>query len=202
MAERGNDQTVSENPFPSGYIPGLTEAIALAILGKAGGDVVSGGVRWAAASALPLASRKEVIACRILASWFEETRYCIAIEFLNLTMHGAYLEEMKISKPSDMEFDLSGVVASASNPSGVISGPDPKHDWLASGTKLPLYLPALGSLELVVGLKDNDALKDDASAQLLYRFAVADGTEVGLLHKNETKINALLRRRGPNFRKP
>ena len=45
---------------------------------------------------------------RVLASWTESALYVIALEFVNTTIHGSYVESLAVTKPgSNFDFDVA-----------------------------------------------------------------------------------------------
>ena len=48
------------------------------------------------------------VASRVLASWTEHAHYVIALEFVNTTIHGGYVESLAVTKPgSNFGFDVA-----------------------------------------------------------------------------------------------
>jgi hypothetical protein len=129
MAKRDDAVSVSQ---PTA-LTGLEIPILAAILGSVSKSAADVSVKGTEAIIAHL--RKEgPVAYRILASWKESGHYCLAIEFLNVTLHGAYVETIQIVKP---EKDFSLAFSKARNPREGISMPRryilPKALYLSRG---------------------------------------------------------------------
>src|SRR5262245_18239985 len=90
------------------------------------------------------------MASRVLASWTENAHYVTALEFVNTTLHGGYLESLAVLKPAtNFDFDI----ALPERKEGGISFPgDSTRDvpvgeffWKKQADRLPLYVEPGGS---------------------------------------------------------
>lgn len=183
---------------PSAFLTGAEIAVLASILtgAKTATDLgVQGG------SALTAYLRDEgPMACCVLASWMEDGRHCVALEFFNLTPHGGYIEDIRIEKPGK-NFELE--FASMLTAGGITFGDPAGIDWSKSDTILPFFVPAGGKATVIVGLTDDRAktLAKTQTAALSFRYSIAGGKDAEKpAKKTVKKAEVRLRSAGPNYR--
>jgi hypothetical protein len=141
---------------------------------------------------------------RVLASWFEDGHSCAAIEFLNATPHGAYVEQIEITKPAtDIDFELASTdrikkgfgLDDAEAKGG-------RYKWLKAKDRLPLYVPPGDAIAVLIRFKDD--LKGVMSNAKLVKFdyliSIVGGKEAdNPPKKNRWPGKVLLRKDGPPY---
>jgi hypothetical protein len=175
------------------WLPGIETAVAAAA-GKVFGDFFAKGTD----TVLSHLRHEGPITHRVLASWLMDGCYCAALEFYNLTVHGAYLEDMWVTEPEkNIDCDLSNI----------------DHDYIIGGTVrswkrpkayLPVYIPPLKNVGLVLRLKDDHAktLSKASVAGMRYAFTISGGKDVDAAPgKTEKAAKVRLRASGPIFRR-
>ena len=179
------------------WIPGA--GILLEAVGKTVGDAIAKAAGVAGKSALDQFLSDGPVTFRVLASWFMKSHYCAALEFHNLTVHGAYLEQMCITEPKlNIDFELSDN-SKKKNPMGI--GNSNGYKWQPPTDYLPRYIPPLGKVELALQLKDDQeqTLSMAGVVQLTYRFTISGGKEIDKLSPKNEKTDKVLLRKGPHI---
>ena len=180
---------------------GLEIAIATEILKEVTKDITGAGMTGAGSLAAYL-SKEGPIAHRVLASWSEDGHFCIAIEFVNATLHGAYVERIDTEKPKK---DLAISVASKRKPKanlGLGADPPPGGDipWQRPETLIPVYVPPAAPVRILLRLTDDDAKSLSKSATMTFSFEIS--LVGGKSHKKTKQFDVLLRKSGPNYTPP
>lgn len=189
-----------------------TAAILGIILGGAAGAVgksaVEAGVKGS--QALIEYLRKEgPMAHRVLASWKEGKSPCLALEFINVTLHGGYVETIEVVKPStNFDFDLA--TTQRKNAEVGLDGSAREDDsgarkpvvWKKQTELLPLYVPPAGTARLLLGLKDDvsGTLAKTPLVTLSYQFSIVGGDLADTdPSKKPKEIRVRLRTQGPFY---
>jgi hypothetical protein len=179
--------------------------ILAAILGGTSKTFGDAGLKGA--EALIVHFRKEgPIANRILASWKESGHHCIAIEFLNTTLHGGYVEDVNVTKPNkNLAFMLGKPDREKANNMGLSESTKDKGDaslgikWAKPEELLPLYVPPAGTASMLLQLRDDAAktLSNSSAASLSYEFSIVGGDP----QKKSKEFQVRLRNKGPLYLK-
>jgi hypothetical protein len=188
---------------------GAEIAIAAAILGGVSKSAADVGVKGT--EALIAYLRKEgPMAHRVLASWKEGKDYCIAIEFLNTTLHGGYVEKVETVKPA-RNFDIK--LARPKRAEKPMNLGDEKEaveansarrplKWVKQDDLLPLYVAPAGTAVVLLQLKDDVAgtLAKTPVATLSYDFSIIGGSDAQTApHKKPKQAEVRLRDKGPFY---
>jgi hypothetical protein len=189
-------------------ITGAEIPVIAAILGGISKSVADVGVKGS--EALIAYMRKEgPIAHRVLASWRESKDYCVAVEFLNVTVHGGYVEKIESTKPSkDLDFRVASARRIVESP-GISFGREEKVAAEVGGAKhpirwqkqlalLPLYVASAGTAEILLRFKDDAArtLARTRMVTLSYEFSIVGG---GHSQAKPKEVEIRLREHGPYY---
>ncbi len=99
----------------------------------------------------------------VLGSWRDGDRYCVNLEFTNLTAHGAYVEGIKMTKPRD-DLDLKART---------------NYKWLKLADVLPIYAASYGKIAITLGVADDrsKSIEKNPKAEFRFDFTVVGGHE-------------------------
>ena len=97
----------SRRSLVNAVVPG--GEVALLALAKAYGPTVLSLGAKAGSALVDHWSKKGPVPAQVAASWSEDhgKTYRIAIVFLNTTLHGAYVETIKVAKPKDFQMRVA-----------------------------------------------------------------------------------------------
>ena len=167
---------------------------------KAGADAGAKGT----SSLIALLQDEGPMPHRVLASWFEDGHACAAIEFLNATPHGAYVEQIEITGPAiDIDFELASTdrikEGVGLDNAGAQRG---SYKWLKASDRLPLYVPPGDASAILIRFKDD--LKGVVSSAKLVKFDYLISIVGGKEAENPPKNNRCpgkvrLRKNGPPY---
>ncbi|MCW5621675.1 MAG: hypothetical protein KIS79_11265 [Burkholderiales bacterium] len=186
----------------------IISAVLAGAAGAAGKSAVEAGVKGS--QALIEYLRKEgPMAHRVLASWKEGKSPCLALEFINVTLHGGYVETIEVVKPSaNFDFDLAftkrkdASIGWGNSAREDDSGARKPVVWKKQTELLPLYVPPAGTATLLLGLKDDVAgtLAKTSLVTLSYQFSIVGGDLADTdPSKKPKEIRARLRTQGPFY---
>jgi hypothetical protein len=210
MATPSEPEGVASQVQQPSALTGLEVAILTSVLSGSGKSVADFGAKGV--EALVTYFRNEgPMAHRVLASWMEDSQYCIALQFINMTLHGGYLEQLNVTKPeNDFAFRVampSRQIAGPTFPgdtSSVKEGMVGQFQWRKEQELLPLYI-APGSVDTVVLRLQDDQGKTLSKApvvELSYEFSISGGKEAANDQKQNTKrATVRLRKSGPAYLK-
>jgi hypothetical protein len=168
----------------------MAETVGISLFGK--------GTETAASAAIEYLRREGPVTVTVLASWSKDQCYFLALEFHNLTGHGAYLEEIWVSEPAkNIDIDFAAKATREDS-----FGTSEEVKWLASAGYFPKYISAQGTTKFAVRMKDDQAktLSSATVAGLSYKFTVVGGGYVETPPKKSIKVARVrLRTAGPAF---
>ena len=211
MSTRQKSQKTATHA-PSALITGAEIPIIAAIVGGMSKSAADVGVKGTEALIAHL--RKEgPMAHRILASWKEAKDYCFAVEFLNITFHGGYVEKIESSKPSkDFDFKVARPRRIKKTPSAGFGGDEAVSaeanganrplEWQEQAALLPLYVAPAGTAEILLRLKDDAArtLAKTRAVTLSYEFTIVGGKDAKIAsHASRKEADVRLREHGPYY---
>lgn len=196
--QKKNDSQQSAGPLGhadtsrlEAFIPGLETIIATAAA-KVFAEKVGKGAETPTTAAIDYLRREGPVAHTVVASWFDKECYCAALEFHNLTLHGAYVEKIWVTEPTrDIGLEVPDVTG--------------KSDWVKPAGYFPIYLPAQQTKQILVRLKEELAgtLSAVKVAGISYGFTISGGADVDTASTKNVKVARVrLRRAGPVFRRP
>ena len=170
MADKGNKNGGAEpsggstTRLPDAFFTGL-EPFFLPAAFKAGFDLFGKGAEKGIGSLAEYIRREGPVIHRVLDSWFEGG-YCVTLEFHNLTVHGAHLEEIFVARPKDIAIELA-----IKEPSG-----KERFAWVAPKVLLPMYLDMREPVRIFARMTDDRAksLAGAKIAEISYRFSICD----------------------------
>jgi hypothetical protein len=197
--------------LPSMILTGAEIAFIAAAIGGASKSAADVGVKGT--EALLAYVRKEgPMTHRILASWKEGLSYCIALEFINLTVHGGYVEDVDVTKPSkDFGYQVARAVRHDANRIGFDK--DKENDgqehgakrpirWEKRDTLFPLYVPPAGTAAVLIKLTDDvsKTLGSTSVITLAYQFSIVGGSDAKTTpNKKPKEADVRLRNKGPLY---
>lgn len=198
QAARPAALTGAELPFLLAFLSGSNKTIA--DLGAKGAGTLLAWLR-----------DEGPMAYRVLASWSEAKQYVIALEFVNMTPHGGYVEEISVTKPAmNLGFHVAlpkrkqeGMGLGGKPAPGEV--PPGEFVWCKTTDLLPLYVAPGDSSTIVLRLIDDQAgtLSRSDSAELSYEFSITGGKEASNNKKkqNTKRATVRLRKHGPLYLK-
>jgi hypothetical protein len=192
MAKRSDPQNF--------YVPGPIEiAILTSILGKVGGDLSSKGAGAGIGSVYKFFSKDDVIAYQVLGCWFEGKHH-VALQFLNVSPSGVYLEKLSVSTPANTDFRIADIPIAPSRPMGVSSSETTKTAWKTAGGFFPLHLLPMQSIDFMIQMDDDTSgrLQKASHVELTCDLTCADGA---VKYKKLQPIKVALRKGGPAYQK-
>lgn len=183
------------------WVPSGLEMEALKALfgigARLGGDAAVKG----AGSTIAALQSEGPMPHRIEASWSEDDHFCIAVQFINATWHGGYVEKINTTEPRDIGFD---VATPKRNPRGGFGDAGDlkagKFSWQKDDIGIPFYVPP-GELVLILlrFIDDRDkTLSRSKIVEFAYEFSIVGGKDAHKKMKGEVK--ATLRSAGPEPR--
>ncbi|MGI6854356.1 hypothetical protein [Mesorhizobium sp. 1B3] len=199
-----NDQTNQEimgksnQDFQNLADLGLTGLLVGAAI-STGAGLLGEGTKSAAGAAWEYIKREGPVALRVLATWQDGNCPCVAFEFLNLTGHGAYIEDMWLLEPAR---NFSFYVWH--RPRAEIGGFGQKIEspWVKSADRFPIYVPPLAKAEIGIRLTDDAAklLSSNLVANIQYKYSVVGGEHAAVApEKCVKKVSFRIRAAGPAY---
>lgn len=184
--------------LPLAYAPIITEMFFTAAI-KFGFDMLSTGMEAGVGAGLSRLKEINPLPHRVVASWYNSNikRYCCCLEFLNLTGHGVYLENMFVSVPRNISFS---VYSRTTKNEGSI-GFDTPLASASTENHLPFYIPSglQQPKPLIVTLEDDGdgTLSRTGIVTLNCSISVVGGPK-SKKTLNE-KISFRIRKKGPYY---
>ena len=209
-ASKPAKRSATQSALPTAVLTGTELAILTSLVsggGKSLGDLGVKGV-----DALVTFLRNEgPIAHRVLASWSEAARFVVALEFVNTTMHGGYVEALAVTKPgANFDFDIAlpkrkpGHAGLGVNRPAAGEVPVGEFFWKKQVDALPLYVAPGESSTIVLRLTDDQSktLSRARTVEFSYEFSMAGGKDAASDQKKSTKSALVrLRKHGPAYLK-
>ena len=151
------------------------------------------------------------MAHRVLASWTEHAHYVVALEYVNTTVHGGYVEALAVTKPeAHFDFDIAlpkrkreraglgvGRPAAGEVPAGEFS-------WKKQVDALPVYVAPGESSTIVLRLTDDEkkTLSRADTVEFSYEFSITGRKDASNDRKKNTRRALVrLRKHGPAYLK-
>lgn len=185
----------------------LISALLGGIAGATGKSAVEAGIKGSGLLVEYL--RKEgPLAYRVLASWREDNAPCVAIEFINVTLHGAYVESIESIKPGkDFAFDVAKPkrkgrpIAIGIDEDADGEESHPALTWTKPEATLPVYVAPAAAVTVLIRLADDAAgtLRKSTEATLRYHYAIVGGSYTDGSGAKPKDITVRLRSAGPHF---
>jgi hypothetical protein len=188
-------------------------AVLAAIFGGASKPAAEESIKGAEALIAYL-HKEGPMAHRVLASWKEGNGYCAAIEFLNTTLHGGYVERVKIKKPvGSLDIKVARpqraqtAESSATFPDEKLVPSDTSTakrplNWLKPDDLLPLYVAPASTGAILVQLHDDSAgtLAKTPVVTLSYESSIIGGSDAQTAPEKKPKeVDVRLRHKGPFY---
>ncbi len=200
----------SRSREPQAVLTGAEIAFIAAMISGGSKSLADLGIKGADALVTFL-KNEGPMASRVLASWTEHAHYVLALEFVNTTIHGGYVESLAVTKPGpNFDFDVAlpkrkegGVRIPGDTPApGEV--PTGEFFWKKQVDRLPLYVAPAESSTIVIRLKDDNAktLSRADTVEFSYEFSITGGKDASNDRKKSTKHTTVrLRKHGPAYLK-